>query len=277
MDFVNPVNLKHLDSLEKAGMVVVYSEGARDRAEEQLQRLSNINAFYKNLYNIDIQSKVFLLNQVDLEKGIGDILPYGMPVVFEPEKDGDPNAIYLPATDEGVIIDSTLIFKDIVTDQTRKLFTEAGVSVEEGIKIFPQLIGLHEVGHTVAFELNYTDSISWFNELMATYFAYCYLREKQPDLAKVWEGNSYITYLDGGQPEYKSLADFERLYSDVGPANYDWYQKQFALVAEDVFNQYGLEFGERVTEIMKECPEITSEELFIKLNKLTESLNRFKA
>ena len=60
-------------------------------------------------------------------------------------------------------------------------------------------------------------------EFLASYFCYAFLKQERPNLANLFIVLSSIddpTYI----PKYTSLEDFERLYFDVGPENYVWYQ-----------------------------------------------------
>jgi hypothetical protein len=49
-------------------------------------------------------------------------------------------------------------------------------------------------------------------------------------------------------PAHRSLADFERLYVDVGPDNYVWYQDRFSDRIFAVFPIQGLEFLRKVKD-----------------------------
>lgn len=42
----------------------------------------------------------------------------------------------------------------------------------------------------------------------------------------------------GYQPKYKTLADFERLYSNVGAPNYGWYQGRFQELGYQLYSKF---------------------------------------
>jgi hypothetical protein len=63
------------------------------------------------------------------------------------------------------------------------------------------------------------------------------------------------------QLRYRSLADFERLYTDVGPQNYGWYQCRFHVAAKDIYNAGGVEALKRLWKVFL----ISNEELAVQL------------
>jgi len=62
-----------------------------------------------------------------------------------------------------------------------------GVSYERAAATFVDLSGLHELGHYLAFQYGIDTPSRWLHELMATYFGYGFLVDKQPDLQRILE------------------------------------------------------------------------------------------
>ena len=108
------------------------------------------------------------------------------------------------------------------------------------------LIGYHELGHLYVAELGITPHNRWFSEMLASYFAYAFIAERQPSLATTWQ---IVSLSDSHtMPKYRSLADFERLYADVGPDNYVWYQDRFSERIFAVFPIQGVDFLRKVKD-----------------------------
>lgn len=266
-NFTPTKSLEDLKNIENDGLRVNYSEGYIERAKIQMTRLQGMKNYYAETKDITISTTINLLDKTDLAAIEGNGIPYGMPFI-KPNDDGTSN-IFLPATQEGVIIDATLKFVDMLPEDTKKLFEEAGYTNEDAIKTFVDLVGLHEVGHSVAFAYDMAKYPRWFNEFMATYFAYAYMVEKDPALAKVWMGNASIAYLDGSTPEYTKLAEFiERGPGGMTSANYDWFQKQFTILVSRIYDVKGLNFGEEVQKALTE-DNYTLEELLTVLDTIT--------
>lgn len=82
-------------------------------------------------------------------------------------------------------------------------------------------VALHELGHYFFITLNNLRTEKWLDEFLASYFMICYVRENNIDF------DLKNFFMPEGDQKHKTLQDFDKLYDGVGPANYDWYQKQF--------------------------------------------------
>lgn len=271
-EFTPTKTVEELPTIEEDGITVHYSEGFKEKAEEQLARIKAMKEFYKEQKDIDIVTTVNVLDEEDKNAIAGQGIPYGMPFVIPASADKE-NEIFLPATQEGCIIDATLIYKDMLTDTTLKLFKEAGFEdPEDAIRIYPDLIGLHEVGHASTFEAfgdEVKDYPRWFNEFMSTYYSYSFMMQNEPELAKVWIGNAYISYLDGTSPEYTDFKDFEKLGpAGMTQANYDWYQKKMNLVIAKLYDEMGLDFHDKAIEMLT-ADSYDTDEILEVLNTIT--------
>lgn len=269
--FTPTKTVDELPTLEQDGLTVHYSEGYEEKAQTQMKRLVAMQKYIKEQTGLEITTIVNVLDEEDKNAIVGTNIAYGMPFVIPASADNE-NEIFLPATEEGCIIDATLKYKDVLLDETLNLFTEAGYDAEKAIRIYPDLIGLHEVGHACAFE-GFGDKIKdyprWFNEFMATYYSYSYMMANEPELAKVWIGNAYISYLDGTKPEYTAFADFEKnAPMNMTEANYDWYQKQMNLIVAKLYDEMGLEFHNKAVNLLT-ADSYDTDEIIEKLGTIT--------
>lgn len=103
------------------------------------------------------------------------------------------------------------------------------------------LVGLHELGHTCTRGFGIRVPSRWAGEMLATYFAYAYVREHDPKQAEVWDGILRADR-DAVRPKHTTLADFDRLYFGVGAQNYIWYQGRFQQMVRQVYDAQGLNF-----------------------------------
>lgn len=93
------------------------------------------------------------------------------------------------------------------------------------------LVAVHELGHYYFYTLHpSTIPAKWADEFFASYFAICYLETRN--------GLSLPTGPAGSPPQYRTLADFERLYYGVGGPNYGWYQDRFAALAYALYPKF---------------------------------------
>ena len=160
----------------------------------------------------------------------GRSLPYGMPWGWV----GDSLMSAHDSLDEGV-----LIVGDDDDANRRRV----------------QFVLLHEFGHLASKRHLHPDdsrpysSVRWFEEFLATYFAYAYVRAHAPE----WAGTSReewdelvqgqtpaVLSLDWGFMRGLSPGEFARTYA--------WYQNLLNLRAADVYDQHELEFLRAVRE-----------------------------
>jgi hypothetical protein len=133
-----------------------------------------------------------------------------------------------------------------------------GLSLEDGIRLTADTIMYHELGHIFASAYGIGTPNLWFDEFVAHYFSEAYNADAAPD-PRVPPFDKLINEPDGsGPPKHTALEDLERLYSDVGPANYGWYQQHFARRAKAVYKTEGFAF---LTRLKTALPSSESDRL----------------
>jgi len=168
--------------------------------------------------------------------------PYGIPGV-----EGAPPVAFLPATDDNLAADDALSLETAISDTARRLIAASGRTWTEASKRYVDLVGLHELGHAFAKAYGIDVPSKWFNEWLATYFCYTYLRAARPADARLWEG-VLQGYRDAVHPEHRTLEAFERLYFGVGAQNYVWYQARFQQQLQRVHDEQGVTFLRRLKQ-----------------------------
>ncbi len=162
--------------------------------------------------------------------------PYGIPGVA-----GRPPVVFMPAGDDGLAAEDALALQPRVAPSTLQALAAAGFGYESASRRYVDLVGLHELGHAYARRYGIWANCRWLDELVATYFAYAYLRPRRPALAALWDG-VLQAYVDAVRPTHRSLEDFDRLYFGVGAQNYVWYQAQFQRRVREVHEARGIDF-----------------------------------
>ncbi len=202
-----------------------YSKGHEVRARAIHDFVRSCILFYENQFpgkRFDL--RVYVLNKNDWERApFGN--PYGL-IGYYPNNileiipaDKNAQARLVGAPDDPIKTDSIISGYD------------AGA--------------LHEMGHYFFETLNGIVREHWLNEVMATYFALSYLKAKEKHIAT---GIEEMLKVPLPQPKYKSLQDFQNLYLNVGPANYDWYQRRFAQLDFALYPKLKLELIKEVIE-----------------------------
>jgi hypothetical protein len=258
---VEDVDLTKLPVLEGEHVKLYHSEGAEELAALQLKRTEGIVSYYSQMYDVDPQIEVRIL---DREDWTGPI-PYGMPSV----RPGVPLMITGPATGDGVIARDALQYADIVPASISEPLARIGLSYEDAARQYPDLIVYHETGHAFQFALGMKEVPMWFAEFTASYFLWNYLVHEDPDMAVLFKTMSHATYMDGSTPDHVTMHDLNTLYADgVGMQNYDWYQKQLNLKIISVYQKYDMDFMDRAVERFANRPDISSDQLVAELEEM---------
>jgi hypothetical protein len=217
------------------GKVPVRLKGADVERARGLQAMfEDAKQFLEGAFGGDRSLTIAFLTREQWE-GLPNMPPYGIPFI-DPE-----GVVAIPATADNVLTQHILSAEDRVSADTRQRILDAGFSYEEAARLFPELVSMHELGHRF-FELK---KRPWFNELMASYFGYAYLKEANPALATVWDALS-DSLVETITPSTRSVAEFDRLYFGVGADTYLWFQGKFQEGVEWLYDAQGLAFGERV-------------------------------
>lgn len=216
------INAAHWDTLP-GKIPVLYSKNSAVRAKAIQALVGECAEFYKPLFpKIKFDLYIMVLNQKDWNKiYLTSLSNYGMPN-------------YIPEIRK--------LFAASDKRAVGKLFGETDNTSDTHLSSF-DCIALHELGHAFLQTFNklYTGNL-WSDEFLASYFAICFFEEHKeyPGLPQVGE--------TGYSPKYKSLSDFERLYSNVGDQNYGWYQAQFQNLGYMLYPKFKTELIKKFIE-----------------------------
>lgn len=228
---IEGLNLKN----DKGTINIYYSDGYSPKANRIKEVLLNSKKYFEKEFDIKNSFALAVLEKNQWNKVTN--IPYGLPFVS-----GPPYIVCLPATTEHEL--AGVIRKAISSDNMGKSLSD---SEEELIDQFITFIGFHELGHIYSKELGIKYNYKWVYEFIATYLAYLYLDNHQPEFAESWFkiSNKLFSKI---QPKYTSLSDFEKLYVKVGVENYAWYQVVFLLRVKEVIEEADAKFVNHLLE-----------------------------
>jgi hypothetical protein len=215
-----------LDSADVGGIRVRYAPSDREHALQLAALCEEVVSYFKGKFGPSFSPQLAVLRPehwfVPYAGGEGE--PYGIPWGWIPDL-----LIAVPASlEEGVLITGS----DRSANLRRVRF-----------------VMLHEFGHLASKQLLHPESghpyssVRWFDELIATYFAYAFVRASDPDWARraqdewqsaVKEFTPPVVSLDWSHFRDLSPAEFARTYA--------WYQNLLNLYAATLYEQHGLDF-----------------------------------
>ncbi|MBX3638634.1 MAG: hypothetical protein KF683_24955 [Rubrivivax sp.] len=224
-----------LDQRAAGRVTAWYPAGLRERAESLRALIDDAAGYFHQQLGIDAELHLAVLTREQWGRVISG-QPYGIPGVA-----GRPPVVFMPAGDDGLAAEDALALRPHVAAATLKALADAGFDYETASRRYVDLVGLHELGHAYAQRFALWANCRWLDELVATFFAYAYLRERHPRLAALWDG-VLQAYVDAVEPAHRTLADFDRLYFGVGARNYVWYQAQFQRMVRQAYEARGVAF-----------------------------------
>ena len=234
-----------LDSLD-AGLWVYYSRGYEDRARAIGRQVAASNVFYRDSLSADVNIRVALLDPADFERaGFDHGLPYGLPYI------DDGIAVLSADLSSGAVIEMYAPFETTASAGIIAELQAVGLTYEIAKRRMVDLIGLHEIGHAQVYAYGLDAKQPWFNEFLASYFAYGYMRSREPEMAVVWDAVTRAGR-EGHEPTHSSLDDLNRLYVGVGVGDYVWYQNVFQDRIRAVWDEHGLDFLRRALDRMSD-------------------------
>ncbi len=202
-----------------------YSKSFEQRAREVQDLLAPAGAFFEEHLGVKEDFQLAILDEQDWQNVTP--IPYGLPFVS-----GPPNVVFIPATPNHEL--ARIILSAIKNKGFDKKYGLSNKAISE---LFVALIGFHELGHVYARAYGISFPNKWTFEFVATYMAYYYLKENKPEYNALWlDAGSAL--LDVIEPRHTSLADFERLYTRVGIANYAWYQVVFLQQVHETYQRH---------------------------------------
>lgn len=220
-------------NVSKGKIEIHFAAGYEHRAKEVRPLIEEMIDFYQERLDLRQQFSVAILTKEQWTKNLG-LIPYGLPFVRD-------NVAFLPATNDGAITAGAIAMRPIVSAATKKKIRDSGYDFDAAAMKFTDIIGLHELGHVYTHAYGIEPGSKWFTEFLASYFAYAFLQERRPKLARLFIVMAADVYFDGlKSPQFTRLADFERLYLGVGVDNYAWFQGKFLVLGSKVYRKQKL-------------------------------------
>ena len=254
----------NVDSFDN-GIEVYYSNQYKNRAIKLSGLLKKAGNYFSKKFNIHSNLKLALLNKADWQS-ITKKYPYGLPWV---SSSGNSALVFLPADNsDGAVIN---IYKKLAPGEN----TVAGLSkinytYKQASREMIDVIGFHELGHSCERIFGINRVPKWFDEFMATYFAYSFLKNNDEKLTEIFTTMAgYITHKV--KPKYTSLDDFDRLYVNVGIENYTWYESHFLEKTIEIYNHSGEKFLFNLRDILSKMNKdsYSTSDLINALNKIS--------
>jgi len=269
MDYLARAQQLGLDSL--AGRVPTYhSSGARERAAALQKMLEEAQGYFTQRIGVTPDVALAVLSEPDW--GRLRALPYGVPWVSN-----SPHLAVLPADlERSVIVRGFAGVRERASPATRRALQDAGVPFDQVPYRLSDLIAYHEVGHVVVATYGLTQTQHWLDEMLATFAAYAFLRDRHPELARAWDALMAFN-IEVYSPEFRSLEEFEKRYDGMPQDTYAWFQGMFHVRLVDLYKERGIGFFAdlRGAGIVAGAKYQTTSELLTRLDQVAPGFQRW--
>ena len=223
----------NLEVLKVGRVTTYYGPGDRERAEQLATLCEEAAAFFeRELGGLTFDFHLAALAPKDWFSPYGNDLPYGIPWGSVAER-----LMVVPASSsEGALIQGY----DRSYDQRMIEF-----------------VTIHEFGHIANKQYYHPTStyeefpVPWFEELVASYFAYAFFRSTDPQWTESAR-KDWTASVEGYTPRVLSL-DWSFMRSLPGPElaqTYGWYQVVLNLRVVEIYAEHGLAFLRRLKETL---------------------------
>lgn len=244
--FVFSQEYSDLNKLDGFSMSVYYSSGHKERAMTIAKRSENAMKYIGNLVDFTPKISLFILNPNDW-KTYATVPLYGMP-----HYTNDKHLVI--AAEDNDFWKSFLVLSDEFSEELTQKINQTYTNLDGELSMMPffDLLALHELGHGFHMQGGLTMQRLWMQELFSNSLLHTYIAENEPERLLALELLPEIIISKGtSNLEFTQLSDFERLYSNMNPNNYGWYQFKFHSAAKHMYNSGGEDLFKNLWNFLK--------------------------
>jgi len=248
-------------------MPTYYSPEAAARAKYLQGLLGGEIAYYSGLFHVSLSPVTLAVLNTEQWSTVAGGGPYGMPSV-----DGTNPAVFvMPANWNEVKWMAVPKPEEVPPVMLRKALVNG--------KKWDQVkfegcdgIGTHEIGHSIIHQLGIYPQAKWFNEFLASYVGYAYLKARAP--AQALSNEIFWTAGLAKSPHpITRLDDFETKYDEIQqkyPGNYGWYQLALDQRVIEIYRQRGVDYLQVIRrEFPSTASKLSGAQLLDKLEAIT--------
>ncbi len=252
-----------------------YSPHAKERARYLQGLLGGEITYYAHLFRVSFSPVAMAVLNVQQWPVIAGDEPYGMPSV-----EGTRPAVFV---------------MPVSWDEVRWMVAPRREEVPPGMlqralakgKTWARVkfegcdgIGTHEIGHSIIRQLGIDPQTKWFNEFLASYVGYAYLKATDPGQALSNEIFWTVGLTKSPHP-FTKLDDFERKYDELQqkyPGNYGWYQLALDQRVIEIYKQSGTDYLREVRrDFPAGAPTLDSAQLLNRLERMSPGWKEWAA
>lgn len=210
---------------------VRFTPGYKLRASQFQNLFSGATKFYEERYHTIFKYRIVMLDSSDW---VYEKLPFGFMAY-------DSGWIFLPAAVNITSFINIYGLERKISDLNDYLQRET-ISLKQLSDAVYFAYSLHELGHYFVEDNKKVIVPDMFaNELIATYFSYCYLKKtKTSELQKLVNFSYFIK--TNYKPQYQNIEAMDSLYTNMTMQNFKWFHCNIVLLCQQIYDKYGINF-----------------------------------
>lgn len=249
---------------------VLASPGMEDRAADIDERCTQAHSYLSGVLTFRPQIRILVLAESDWERHATFPL-YGMPHYK------DEHTLVI-AAEENRFWEQMTPAEDTLPSADQERLTAVYGSAEGRIRLsgFFDLLVVHELAHLFHLQVQRSFPRLWLQELFCNLCLHAYVATVEPHTLPSLETFPDLVVSGGhGRFTHIALEDFERLYVQVDPVNYGWYQCHLHRTAQRLFDAAGEDVLRRYwNRLPRLDPDISDATLALELAAIHPELAR---
>lgn len=269
MPYLQSNSQSYSDLIELKGFSTkaYFSPGNEERAKVIVARCEKAIQYVNGLVGFEPKVSLFILDPDHWSK-YATFPVYGMPHypdsarLIIASQDNDFWKSFIPPLDQ------------LPTDLANKII-KAYTTTDGTLSMmaFFDLLALHELGHGFHEQGGLKMQRLWMQELFCNIMLHTYVAEMEPANLPALEAFPEMVVAAGSAGyKFTTLADFEKLYDNMDPKNYGWYQCRLHVAAKNIYNSGGQSTFKKLWAELKEHQQKMTDEQLEKL--LSENVSR---
>jgi hypothetical protein len=254
---------------------VYFSSGVENRAKKIYADVEKADQFFQKEFKVTSNFTLLILSPKDWPNYAAKGAIYGIPHFTS-------NNLLIVASDNNMFwkrnIPPLELLPKSLADQMINIYSDENgeLNLSKGF----DLLAVHELAHAYQKSAGMIKQRLWQNELFANILLHAYLAQNAPE--QIPNIGVFTKSILAATPQdklkYTSLTDFETYYNDLGrnyPDNYGWYQSRFHLMAEEIYDDGGMELVRKLWDaLLKQTKILDETELMNVLNSTHPALEK---
>jgi hypothetical protein len=226
--------MQELTELEGFAFDVFVSRGSEEPGSAVVNRVARAYDYYLGLFDVRPRFRLVVLNEADWPAYAGPgAVPYGMPNLTED--------FLVAALGGGEYWLHFVRYLDEAVPGSESILLGAyGYDGQIDLSSYFELNVLHELAHLFHEAVPFGFPLLMLRELFVSLAQHAYVATHEPDALPALETfPQLLSGIDASRFRYRSLRDYERLYTIVGYENYFWFWSKLQVAAKGLFEAGG--------------------------------------